>query len=178
MNSNISSWQSNAPNTNKRTSLRSDKCETDAYYKSNRQQLDYNTMNFGEKSGQVNRMINHDSSLRMGGNGNISTSTKSKADKLLQCRTYISTPYMGAGQNAVIDADAYSSLIVGQTTSKKKSCNAMSGVAQDRFIPLLPEVEKNIMDPRHIIFDGVWGGASTRTAMRNIDYLKACGLRD
>ena len=47
----------------------------------------------------------------------------------------------------------------------------------DNFIPLVPEIQENIQNIDHII-PTFWvrGGMSSRTVVRNIDYLKSCGL--
>ena len=47
------------------------------------------------------------------------------------------------------------------------------------FIPLVPHLAENVQNVDHII-PTYWvrGGMSTRTIVRNIDYLKSCGIKN
>jgi hypothetical protein len=55
--------------------------------------------------------------------------------------------------------------------------NSVSSYSANNFIPLVPEIQENIQNIDHII-PTFWvrGGMSSRTVVRNIDYLKSCGI--
>jgi hypothetical protein len=85
---------------------------------------------------------------------------------------------MGAGQSVLKNTDLSSRLIYAEDTRVKKSSNGLSGVSIDNFIPLVPSIADNIQDPKHIIPEyWIRGGMSIRTVVRNVDYMKSCGLR-
>lgn len=107
------------------------------------------------------------------------TREKVKAVKILQSRPFLSVPYMGAGKTTVVNPDDHSDLIEGTTTREKRSDNVLSeaSVTSHFFIPLLPEIRSNVQNPAHLIpTKWVRGGMSTRAAVRNTDYLRACGI--
>jgi len=123
-------------------------------------------------------MVQNDSRIRDGTLGNISTQTKHKSDKILECRPFITTPFMGAGQASSSNTDTQSDLLRGEYSSKRKSCNELSGISINRFIPLIPEIKREVQNPKHII-ETAWvrGGKHTRMTLRNMDYMKSCGIK-
>lgn len=175
---NQSQWRTNTPDLNKKTNINEDECELDSHNEYNNKQFNYNLLNFTENGEKLDTYVTNDSKIRNGTLGNISTQTKSKVDKILTCRPYITTPFMGAGQASSTEADIQSGLMMGEFSSKRKSCNELSGISINRFIPLIPEIKKTIQDPKHII-ESAWirGGMHTRMTVRNMDYIKSCGTR-
>jgi hypothetical protein len=104
--------------------------------------------------------------------------TDQDGKKELPTRIFQGVPYMGAGQSVLKNTDLSSRLIYAEDTRVKKSSNGLSGVSIDNFIPLVPSIADNIQDPKHIIPEyWIRGGMSTRTVVRNVDYMKSCGLR-
>jgi hypothetical protein len=109
------------------------------------------------------------------------TREKNKAVKVLQSRPFLSVPYMGPGKTMVVNPDDHSDLIEGHSTREKRSDNTLSeaSVMSHFFIPLIPQIKRNIQDPEHYIpTQWVRGGMSTRAVVRNTDYLRECGLKD
>ena len=85
---------------------------------------------------------------------------------------------MGAGQSSLKNPDLKSKLMFGEQTHTGKSCNSLSGASANRFIPLVPCLKDNVQNVSHIVPEyWVRGGMNTRTIIRNIDYMKSCGLR-
>lgn len=117
-----------------------------------------------------------DSDLRNGCTGNIITHTGSRQQ--LKVRPYRTVPYMGQCRAPLMQPDVYSQLISGEQTRTGKGCNTLSGITIDRFTPLVPCLRYNIQDPDHYI-PKYWvrGGMDTRAYIRNIDYLRACGIK-
>lgn len=116
--------------------------------------------------------INNSTLLR---NGNI-CNTDSK--KELSTRIFPGSPLMATGQSILKNVDLSSRLKYGEDTRTSKSTNALSSYSADNFIPLVPSIAENIQNVDHII-PTYWirGGMSSRTVVRNIDYLKSCGIK-
>lgn len=116
--------------------------------------------------------VDDGSEIRNGKLGNIVTHGKAK--RIFKTGSYLSPPYMGP-KTAALEPDVMSKLYLGELTHDKGS---LRGRNIDRFVPLLPEIESQIQNPRHLI-PKYWvrGGMDTRVVIRNIDYLKTCGLK-
>jgi len=116
--------------------------------------------------------IDYSTTLR---NGSLRTI---QSNKELDTRLFPGAPYMSSGQSVLKNTDLSSKLLFGEDTRTTKSANALSSYSADNFIPLVPSIEENIQNIEHII-PTYWvrGGMSTRTVVRNIDYLKSCGLK-
>lgn len=118
------------------------------------------------------RNIDNSSLLRFGNNQN----TQNKRE--LDTRLFPGAPYLSSGQSVLKNPDLSSRLKFGEDTRTSKSTNALSSYSANNFIPLVPSIEENIQNIDHII-PTYWvrGGMSTRSVIRNIDYLKSCGLK-
>ncbi len=74
--------------------------------------------------------------------------TKGKVS--LQERQYLSVPYLGKGK---VDSTIEHGLFLGERETSRKSINT---IAEKSFIPLkhtpmIPEVERNVQNPKHLI---------------------------
>lgn len=93
-------------------------------------------------------------------------------------RPYLTVPYMGKGPG---NMELESQINPGETTKVKRSVNTLSGVTIPHyFTPLVPHLEHNIQNPKHIVQESVddgWvrGGSNTRLIIRDEDYLTRCG---
>jgi hypothetical protein len=98
--------------------------------------------------------------------------------KELDTRLFPGAPNLSSGQSILKNTDLSSRLLYGEDTRTKKSANAISSYSADNFIPLVPSIAENIQNVDHII-PTFWvrGGMSSRSVIRNIDYLKSCGLK-
>jgi len=103
-------------------------------------------------------------------------STLSK--KELDTRLFPGAPYMMSGQSLLKNPDLSSRLKYGEDTRVAKSANVAASYAANNFIPLIPSIEDNVQNVDHII-PTYWvrGGMSSRSVIRNIDYLKSCGIK-
>ena len=116
--------------------------------------------------------IDNDSELR-----NARNLTNLKEVHQLFERPHLTTPFKGRGRgNATIESDIRG----GETTMQHRSCNSLSGVFIDRYVPQLPCIRNNIQNPNNIIpenSDPSWlrGGQPSRQIIRNKDYLNKCG---
>jgi len=101
-----------------------------------------------------------------------------KSRRELDTRLFPGAPYLSSGQSILKNPDLSSKLLYGEDTRAKKSANALSSYSADNFIPLVPSIAENIQNVDHII-PTYWvrGGMSSRSVIRNIDYLKSCGLK-
>ncbi len=117
--------------------------------------------------------IDDDSAIRQGKYGNILTHDRTKRINLPKEQRF-NPPFKGP-QTMALDPDVMSKLYHGESTNDKTS---LRGKNIDRFVPLIPELEGQIQNPKHII-PTFWvrGGVDTRTVIRNIDYLKTCGIK-
>jgi len=185
---------------NMNTTLNNDCCEKESRIRNNRHMHDYNKQHV-ECSTTVNNdnymrslekvgvfqgnardgsgaFINGDSDLKNGKFGYILTSQKSKCSKNLDTSKYLNSPFLGSGETVLKNPDLKSRLLSGEDTHMDKSCDTLSGVSIDRFTPLVPCLKENVQDTKHIIPQyWVRGGMSTRNIIRNIDYMRTCGLR-
>ena len=102
---------------------------------------------------------------------------KDISKKELDTRLFIGPPLMSAGQSVLKNTDLSSRLKYAEDTRTKKSVNALTSYSANNFIPLVPEIEKNVQNIDHII-PTYWirGGMSTRTVVRNSDYIKSCAM--
>ena len=137
------------------------------YFDSFEQPCVFQTGNYGGFSSN----IDNGSSIRQGKYGNILTHDGTKRVNPYDYR--MNPPFKGA-QTRAADTDVMSRLYNSEITHDKVP---RRGVSIDRFDPLLPEVKKQIQNPKHLI-PTFWvrGGMDTKTVIRNIDYLKTCGL--
>ena len=119
--------------------------------------------------------VNDETALRNGKR----CSEKGRVAKSLDTVLFAGPPYMGTGSSSLENPDIKSRLLHSENTHIKKSVSPACGVSIDRFIPLLPCIADNIQKPEHIIPDQwIRGGMSTRTVVRNVDYMKANGIRN
>ena len=82
------------------------------------------------------------------------------------------------GETHIDQTDVYSRLVSGAETRVKKATDVLSGVSIDRFIPMVPCLEKNIQNTDHIIPEyWIRGGESRRAYSQNVDYFKMCGIQ-
>jgi hypothetical protein len=97
--------------------------------------------------------------------------------KELDTRLFPGSPLLSSGQSVLKNPNLSSRLKYGDDTRVKKSVNSVSSYSANNFIPLVPEIQENIQNIDHII-PTFWvrGGMSSRTVVRNIDYLKSCGI--
>ncbi len=116
--------------------------------------------------------VDDGSALREGKFGNILTHDRTKRQNKESQR--FNPPFKGA-QTSTMNPDHMSQLLSGGLTRDKTS---MRGKNIDRFIPLIPELEDQIQNPKNLI-PTYWvrGGMDTKAVIRNIDYLKTCGLK-
>jgi hypothetical protein len=116
--------------------------------------------------------INKATSLR---NGNVENIYSKKE---LDTRLFPGSPMMYTGQSVLKNPDLSSRLKYGEDTRVSKSENSASSYSANNFIPLVPNLAENIQNPEHII-PTYWvrGGMSSRSVIRNIDYLKSCGIK-
>ena len=116
------------------------------------------------------------SGLINGTQGGVITAEKVKAGA--QTRTFVSVPFVGAGQSTLRNPDVKSQMMMGELTNQRKTCSGLSGITIDRFIPLVPHIAENVQDPRHLIATWPRGGQMTNVVVRNIDYMRTCGYRN
>jgi hypothetical protein len=137
-----------------------------------------NTVGVYPKSGNIDTFtVNVESGLKL---------RKEKVDncgkngkRLLQQRTPGTGPYKAAGHtnNEFIDVE---SRIRGGLNARAngRACGNYADVFIDTFTPLVPCLKDEVQNVEHIIpVYWVRGGASTRGAVRNIDYLRMCGYK-
>jgi hypothetical protein len=185
---------------NKSTQLNDDYCEKESIIRNNQKMHQYHQYQ-GQSSTSMNNQnylnslnthgmyqgksrdgsglyVDKDSSMRNGKNGNILTSTKSKSSKILDTSQHLNTPFLGSGESVLKHPDLKSKLLSGEDTYMPKSCDTLSGISIDRFTPLVPCLKENVQDTKHIVPEyWVRGGMSTRNIIRNIDYMRTCGIR-
>jgi hypothetical protein len=116
--------------------------------------------------------INESTQMRNGEMQNI------QSKKELDTRLFPGAPLLSTGQSVLKNTDLSSRLKFGEETRTSKSANALSSYSADNFIPLVPSLAENVQNVDHII-PTYWvrGGMSSRTVVRNIDYMKSCGLK-
>jgi hypothetical protein len=118
--------------------------------------------------------INESTILRNG----LSQSLTNQSKKELDTRLFPGAPLLSTGQSVLKNTDLSSRLKFGEDTRTCKSANALSSYSADNFIPLVPSLAENVQNVDHII-PTFWvrGGMSSRSVVRNIDYLKSCGIK-
>ena len=98
-----------------------------------------------------------------------------KCNQQLFERPYKTVPYMGRG---ILMVDQDSELKFAEDTATKKSNNTLSGITVPNFfLPLLPYLEYNVQNTKHIIEEEqgwVRSGVPSRTLIRDSDYLQRC----
>lgn len=123
----------------------------------------------GNYSGYPNN-INNSSYIRNGKIGNIYTHGKGK----IQLNTnFLNPPYM-ANRLDPKYIDNVSKIESGEIRN--------SGLLREReintFVPLLDDIRVQIQNPKNLIPEyWVRGGMDTKAVIRNIDYLKSCGIK-
>ena len=105
--------------------------------------------------------------------------TRTGGKFLLESRPITTVPFMGSGQTVITDTDTYSRYLIGVDTGNKKTNNTRSGSIDDRWIPLVPCLAREIQNPDHYI-PKYWinGGMDTRSVTQNIDYMMRCRADD
>ena len=142
------------------------------------QSLDTRGVYQSSVGGSQGHFVDEDSHMKDGSMGNILTSDKSKSSKSLDTSHFLGTPFLGSGESTLKMPDLKSRLMFGEDTSQPKSSNALSGISIDRFTPLVPHLQENVQDTKHIVPEyWVRGGMSTRNIIRNIDYMRTCGFK-
>ena len=180
---------------NQQTKMRNDNCDYFSDEMNNNKIFDYAFLPtiFDSKNNTRNSYVDstetlgilQDNNYDIGGK-NIYFSTKMRmgdmqneqSKKELDTRLFPGAPLLSTGQSILKNTDLSSRLKFGEDTRTSKSANALSSYSADNFIPLVPSLAENIQNVDHII-PTFWvrGGMSSRTVVRNIDYLKSCGLK-
>jgi hypothetical protein len=97
----------------------------------------------------------------------------------LDTRLFPGAPFLAQGQSVLKNPDLSSKLMQAQHTRSNKSQGSMVDISIDNFVPLIPCIKDNVQNTDHIIPEyWVRGGMSTRSVIRNIDYLKSCGNKN
>lgn len=180
---------------NQQTNIKNDNCFYSANDTNNNKIFDYSFLPsvFDAKNNTRNEYINSTKTLGIlqdtnydisGKNINESTQLRNgiiqneQSKKELDTRLFPGAPLLSTGQSILKNTDLSSKLIFGEDTRTSKSANALSSYSADNFIPLVPSLAENVQNVEHII-PTFWvrGGMSSRSVVRNIDYLKSCGLK-
>jgi hypothetical protein len=180
---------------NEQTNIKNNNCDKSSYNLNNEKIFDYAFIPsvFNTKDDTRNSYIDSTKTLGILQNtnydisgSNINESTKLRNSNIqniqhkkeLDTRLFPGAPFMGAGQSILKNTDLSSKLKFGEDTRTSKSANALSSYSADNFVPLVPSLAQNVQNVDHIIpTSWVRGGMSSRTVVRNIDYLKSCGLK-
>lgn len=184
----------NSFNINNNTNLHDDKCSIEMLNSNNKEILDRRFqpylsnvdpsrekyLNSFEQQGVYQTgnyagfpsHIDDSSSLKLGKYGEILTHDKTKRVNPESDRF---NPENKSVRTMALKPDVMSRLYSGELTKDKGS---LRGKEIDRFIPLIPEIERQVQNPKHLI-PTYWvrGGMDTKTVIRNIDYLKTCGIK-
>lgn len=127
-----------------------------------------NHMNFRDGYGNANGCtVDADSAMR---NGGILTNDRFKTQ--LNGRVFQAVPNLAHGGFV---PHVESRLTQGESCSEHRSCNSLSEVTINRFVPLVPCLRDTIQDPRHIVPAWTWGGEPTRDTVRQEAFLKENG---
>jgi hypothetical protein len=181
-------------NINNSTSFSSDPCIRDIYVYNNNRIFDYSfdpSIRMNVPNGSRDQYL-HNTQIRgvlesknPDTNGQyIQTNTSLRNGVMthdghrmqLDTRLFPGSPFMAQGQSTLKNTDLSTRLLVGQETRSQKSQGSTNDVSIDNFIPLLPCIKDNVQNTKHIIPEyWVRGGMSTRSVIRNIDYVKSCG---
>ena len=179
---------------NEQTNIRNDKLLNTSADLNNEKLFDYNFLPSIFDSKNNNRStyfestntpgLLQDTNYDLKGN-NINESTilrnsniqDNKSKRELDTRLFPGSPLLSTGQSVLKNPDLSSRLKYGEDTRTSKSANLVSSYSANNFIPLVPSIEENVQNIDHII-PTFWvrGGMSTRSVIRNIDYLKSCGI--
>lgn len=89
--------------------------------------------------------------------------TSEKAKSQMFTRFYKGNPDLSRG---TLKPVVESRLVQGENTSRNKVCFRHGEVEFDRFLPLMPCLEKEIQNPEHIILPFSRGGEDSRQIMR------------
>jgi hypothetical protein len=176
---------------NENTNIRSDNCLNDFYIQNNDKLFNYSfkpsvlPKNETQRQSYINststRGLLQNNNYDLHGD-NINTSTQlrhgvgesDKSKKELDTRLFPGVPNLSNGQSTLKNPDLSSKLLFGEETRTSKSSNPLSSYSADNFIPLIPSIQENIQNVDHIIMPSA---ISTRSVIRNIDYLKSCGFK-
>ena len=180
---------------NENTNIKNDRCLYSIQLKENERMFSYNFLppvldtTKNSKNDYINStnmkgVMQNNTFDHNGDNINNSTNLRNgianecQAKKELPTRLFPGTPLMSTGQSVLKNTDLSSRLKYGEDTRTSKSANAIASYSADNFIPLVPAIAENVQNPNHIIpTNWVRGGMSSRSVIRNIDYLKSCGIR-
>jgi len=124
--------------------------------------------------GDYNVFIDKESSMISGLDGNICTKTRSKASKLLNQRSIITTPDLSSGD---IPVGGHEPKTRGGVLTRDCRRNLdLTGITINRFEPLTRNVDEMIQYYRNNANPTGWvrGGADSRVITRNINYLRSC----
>lgn len=179
---------------NQNTNSKNDGCFYSFQDLNNNKLFEYNFLPSVNSSNENNRELYIDSTNTVGllqstnydiNGDNIENSTLLRngekqnlgSKRELDTRIFIGAPLMSSGQSVLKNTDLSSRLKFGEETRSNKSTNSISSYSADNFIPLVPSLAENVQNTDHII-PTFWvrGGMSSRAVVRNIDYLKSCGL--
>jgi hypothetical protein len=127
-----------------------------------------NFMRFRDGYGPLNSCtVDKDSELR---NGGLLTNDKFK--RQLNSRVFQAVPDLSHGG---FNPNIESRLTQGEKCSEHRSCNALSEVSINRFMPLVPCLRDTVQNHKHIVPTWTWGGEPTRDTVRQEEFLKASG---
>lgn len=177
---------------NENTNIQNDKCVYRSHNINNEKIFNYNFLPAISKENRRDQYIDaskivgvlQDTSYDVDGK-NINNSTKlrngkyyKKDKKELDTPIFPGVPLISVGQSVLKNPDLSSRLKYGEDTRTSKSENALSSYSANNFIPLVPSLAENVQNIDHII-PTYWirGGMSSRSVVRNIDYMKSCGFR-
>jgi hypothetical protein len=151
--------------------LSNDKCFIKRKNKQNELLYKYSAPNYKHAcENKYSKNVERGSLLLNGKYGNILTHDGEK--RVFNTENYFLPPYMG---ESYLDADVLSRNYFGEMTHGRE---IRRGVEINRFVPLIPAIRAEIQNPVHLIPEfWVNGGMDTRTVIRNIDYMKTCGLK-
>ena len=179
---------------NEQTNMKNDRCFNTFQDLNNSKVFEYNFLpslssNNDSRSAYINssntRGILQDSNYDLkGDNIDISSILRQGnveniySKKELDTRLFIGSPLMSNGQSVLKNPDLSSRLKYGEDTRVSKPANTTGSYSANNFIPLVPIIAENIQKPEHIIPTN-WGRGdmSSRSVIRNIDYLKSCGKK-
>lgn len=117
--------------------------------------------------------VDDSSALKLGKYGEILTHDRTKRQNPENNRV---NPADKSAHTMALNPDVMSKLYNGEITKDKSS---IRGKEIDRFVPLIPELEEQVQNPKNLI-PTYWvrGGMDTKTVIRNMDYLQTCGLKN
>lgn len=177
---------------NEYTNLKQDKCYIDQCERSQNIEAKYNFPTYLSDFGSRNKFfdsvnqpgvfqtgnysgfpshINDLSNIWNGKIGNVYTHGKGKIQ--LNSSQFLNPPYM-ANSFDPKNIDQLSKLETGEIRN--------SGLLRERevdtFTPLLDDIRTQVQNPKNLIPEyWVRGGMDTKAVIRNIDYLKSCGIK-